>query len=240
MQKCYILISVFFRGGMTFTYDGSEHFHHFMLLTVVGLNQQTFNMSWTSKRHVVGWKTTNAASQNLIMAACCLHNTGLPTQTLLPPISFIDLFAHTSPVILSLPLLFSHCFSFTPTKHNQSNIPPPNKNTEGASSNIGSPLLLDFDPCISDHVLMFETHKEEERERWRERVCKLILRCITSTLPPNHAHIPSSALWLVGLPATVCSPSPLFPLLPLFPPCSLPRSLSLQLVSEWVQSDTSC
>lgn len=91
MQKCYILISVFFRGGMTFTYDGSEHFHHFMLLTVVGLNQQTFNMSWTSKRHVVGWKTTNAASQNLIMAACCHHDTGLPTQTLLPPISFIDL-----------------------------------------------------------------------------------------------------------------------------------------------------
>lgn len=72
-------------------YDGSEHFHHFMLLTVVGLNQQTFNMSWTSKRHVVGWKTTNAASQNLIMAACCLHDTGLPTQTLLPPISFIDI-----------------------------------------------------------------------------------------------------------------------------------------------------
>lgn len=87
------------------------------------------------------------------------------------------------------------------------------------------------------------------------------LYCPTSPRQsPSHTHIPSSTFWLVGLQATVCTLSPLPPpfscllalclsppflLSPLIHPPSpsnSPRSISLsmQLASEWVQSDTSC
>lgn len=92
-----------------------------------------------------------------------------------------------------------------------------------------------------------ELHSKHQQQRWRGRGRKTehgIVNLPCPALPPlspSHAHIPSSPLWLVGLPATDCSPSPLLPplLFLLFPsPPSL--SLSMQLISEWVQSDTSC
>lgn len=83
---------------------------------------------------------------------------------------------------------------------------------------------------------------EVERKKNRARHCKLTLPCIASTVPESRPYslIPA----VIGraasnrLPSIPSAPPP--PLLFLLFPSPPSLSLSMQLISEWVQSDTSC